>query len=143
MNRKLATASIDKYGECDSRGATEVSELVERRSHGSAGVEYVVDDQHTLAVEVPRQLRRSNDRAGPDGLEIVAIERNVERTTGNLHLLAVIENVGEAITELHASPLNPHENQVVGSIEELDDPSAIRRRYVRARDRARSWAWRP
>ena len=61
------------------RRPAEVRELVESGAHSAAGVEHVVDDHDVLAVEIPRQIRGTDDRARSDRLQIVAIERDVER----------------------------------------------------------------
>ena len=96
MDRKLAPASIDEHRERDARGPAEVRELVERGAHRATGVQHVVDDHDALAIQIPGQLRRADDRARADGLQVVAIERDVERAARNLDLLAVIEDVGDA-----------------------------------------------
>ena len=74
-------------------------------------------------------------RSWADGLQVVAVERDVERAARNPDLFALIENVGEAVAELHTSPLNSHEDQIVDSVKQLDD--LVGHATEGARERAR------
>ena len=81
LDRQLAAAAVDEHAEQDAARPAEVGALVERGADGAAGVEHVVDDHHGAAVEVG-QPGLAHHRPGADGLEIVAIERDVELAAG-------------------------------------------------------------
>ncbi len=121
MDGELATASIDEHGERHARGSPEVGQLVECRAHGAPRVEDIVDDHHLLPVEIPRQIRRPDDRSRAHGLQIIAIERDVERSPRDGHVLALLDRADDAVRELDAAALDPDDDQVGGSLIQLDD----------------------
>ena len=67
-------------------GLSEIGELVERCADSAPGVENVVDDHDVLAVDVPRECRLADDRSRSDRLEVIAVERDVERALRDLSL---------------------------------------------------------
>src|SRR6266851_5470664 len=78
-DRQLPFAAVDQRRELDFSGAPIIEELVHRRAHGAPGVENVVDHHDMPAVDVERDLRRLHLVVQSGGVEIVAIERDVER----------------------------------------------------------------
>ena len=50
-DRQLAVAAVDQHRELDRARAAEVHERVERRAHGAAGEEHVVDQHHVPALD--------------------------------------------------------------------------------------------
>src|SRR6185437_9830875 len=118
---QLAPAAIHEHREPNARGTAEVGELVERRANGAAGVQDIVHDDHMLGADVPGDIGWTDHGTRPDGLQIVAIERDVERATRDVHVLALLHHGGETIGELHAAALDANEHEAVGAIIELDD----------------------
>ena len=121
VDRQLAPAAIDQHRERHARRAPEVRELVERRAHGAARVEHVVDDHDALAVEIPRQVGGPDHGARADCLQVVAVERDVEGAARDLHLLALVDRANDAVRELNAAALDADDDQVIRSIVQLDD----------------------
>jgi hypothetical protein len=78
MDGKLSPAPIDKHREGNSGGTSEIRQLVERGAHSAPGVKDVIDDDDVHSLNAPWKARRSNNGARADGLQIVAVERNVE-----------------------------------------------------------------
>src|SRR6185312_3349716 len=120
-NGQLAPAAVHEHGERDAGGAAEVRQLVERRANGAPGVEHVIHDHQVLAVDVPRNVGGANDGAWPDRLQIVAIERDVERTARNVLTLAFLHDGDEPVSKLDAAALDADEDEVICAIVELDD----------------------
>ena len=62
-DRQLAVAAVGEHGELDARGPAVVEERLDRRAHGAAGVEDVVDDRRPCAaVEREVEVRGVDDR---------------------------------------------------------------------------------
>ena len=118
---KLASSAIDEDRERDPRGPAEIGELVERRAHGAAGVENIVDDHDVHALDSPRQTRRADNRSRADGLEVVAVERDVERALRNLDSFALFDESDEPAGELHAATLNSDDDEIGRAVVQLDD----------------------
>src|SRR5580765_1732514 len=78
-DRQLPLASIDQRRKLDLPRAPVVEQLVHRGAHRPPGVEHVVDHDDVAVVHVERNLRRLHLVAQPRLVEIVAIERDVER----------------------------------------------------------------
>ena len=79
-DRELAVAAVGEHGELDPGRAAVVEQGVDRRPHGAAGEEDVVDEDHGAAVEVEVEVGGVDDRLGA-GLaagEVVAVEGDVE-----------------------------------------------------------------
>src|SRR5690606_21779659 len=121
MDRKLPTASIDQYRERDVRRAAEVRQFIERRTNGAAGVEHIVHYHHALAGYVAGQVCSAEYGPRPDSLEVVAIERDVERTAWHLDVLVLVDQPHDSRGERDTAPLHAHEHKVIRAIRELDD----------------------
>ena len=67
----------------DAPRPAEVGALVQRGADGAAGVEHVVHD-HDRRPSRSGSCVSTDDGAGTDGLEVVAIERDVELAAGNI-----------------------------------------------------------
>jgi len=85
------------------------------------GVEHVVDDHNVLIIDVDRNARLSDDGARPDGLQIVTIERDVERARGDLGGLAVLDRRHDLRRELDSAALNADDDEILGAVVELND----------------------
>jgi hypothetical protein len=121
VDRQLAPAAVDEHRERDPRRPAEVRELVEGGAHRAAGVEHVVDDHHARAVDAAGERRAAHDRARADRLEVVAVERDVERAERHLDALGRVHRAGEPLRDLDAAALDPDEHEPVGAGVELDD----------------------
>src|SRR5438477_485132 len=103
LDRQFAPAAIDEHGEGDAPWPPEVRQLVERGADGAAGVQHVVDDDHVLAVDVHRDSGRPDHRPRTHGLEVVAVERDVERALRNVDLFAFGDPRHDTRRELDAA----------------------------------------
>jgi hypothetical protein len=83
----------------------------------------------------------SDDRPRTDGLQIVAIERDVERARGDVDLfaLAMVDTILRR--ELNAAALNADDDEILGAVVELDDliGHAPERSIERAGERRAPW----
>src|SRR3989441_3585444 len=100
--------------------SAEVSELVERRAHGAARVEDVVYDDGVLAREVARESGLPDHGLRSHGLEIIAIEGDVEGAAGHEHALLLLDQLGDPLGQLDAAPLDADEHEIVGPVSQLD-----------------------
>ena len=121
LDRQLASAAVDQHGQRDARRPAEVGELVERGADRASGVEHVVDDHDVLAVDVDRDLRLPDDRTRSDRLQVVAIERDVERALWHVGLLAFDDRGYDLRRELNAAALNADDDEIVRAVVQLDD----------------------
>src|SRR6476661_1218267 len=120
LDRQLAAATVDQHAEEDAARPAEVGALVECRAHGAAGVQHVVHDDDRTAVEIG-EPRFADHGAGADGLEVVAIQGDIQLAAGDLGALGLIDLALETIGQLDSAPLDPHQDQRVGAAGSLDD----------------------
>ena len=83
-DRQLAVAAVDEHREPDRLRPPEVHEGVHRGADRPAGVQDVVDEDDRAPVDPRRQLRALDDRLLGDQREVIAVERDVERTDRHL-----------------------------------------------------------
>jgi len=121
VDRELATAAIDEHRERYVRRAAEVGQLVECGAHGAPRVQHVVDDHHSLPVEIPGKIGGADDGTRADGLQIVAIERDVEGAARDGDVLALLNRADDAVRELHSAALDADDDQIGGAVVQLDD----------------------
>src|SRR6185503_11125541 len=107
---ELTAAPVDHDGQLD-----------ERRADGTAGVEHVVHDHDVLAVDVHRNAGGTDHRTGTHGLQIIAVQRDVERALGDGGLLAIGDQRDDAGGELHATALDADDHEAFGAVVQLDD----------------------
>jgi len=120
LDRQLPAAAVNQDAEQDPPRPAEVGALIQRGAHRAAGVEHVVHDHDRAAVEVG-QARLAHDGSRPDGLQIVAVEGDVELSAGNTGAFGLVDEALEAVGQLDAAPLDADQHQVVGSAPALDD----------------------
>src|SRR5213078_2988420 len=119
----LPAATVDQYTERDAFGAPEIGQLVERGAHGAARIQHVVHDHRVLVRKVTRDVRLPDHGLGPDGLEIVAVQGDVERAARDLGggPCFLFDVFGDAFSQLHAAALDANQHQVVRAVRQLDD----------------------
>ena len=113
--RSISTASAMRVGRPKSASSSSAARI------GAAGVEHVVDDHDVLAVDVDGNSRLPDDRPRADGLEVVAVERDVERALRHLGFLALGDGRYDLRRELDAAALNADDDEIVGAVVQLDD----------------------
>jgi hypothetical protein len=121
MNGQLSPATIDEDGEGDPRRPSEVRELVEGRAHGAPGIEHVVDDDDLRPIDIPRELGLPDHRSRTDGLEIVSIERDIERPARRRIAFALADELGQSVRQLNAASLYTDQHQAIRPAVELND----------------------
>src|SRR5690606_36747888 len=86
VNGQLAASAVDEDAEENPPRTSEIGKLVERCADRPAGEENVVHDGHDAVCDsTDVQPRFTHDRPRPDGHQVIAIQRDVERTGGHLH----------------------------------------------------------
>lgn len=123
MDGKLATTAIHEDCERDAGRSAEIRQLIEGGANRTPGVEDIVHDYHTPAVETPGKIGRSHNRTGTHGLQIVPVQRDVESTTREWlgRASALRYQFGDPIGELHAAPLYAHEDEIIRAAIQLHD----------------------
>src|SRR5438552_15470498 len=94
-DRQLPFAAVDQRRQLDFAGAPIVEQLVHGGAHGAPGVENIVDHDDMPAVDVERDLRRLHRVVESGGVEIVAIERDVEHPHRRRELQFPVQALGE------------------------------------------------
>src|SRR6266852_3002064 len=94
-DRQLPFAAVHQRRKLDFSGTPVVEQLVHRGAHGAPGVENVVDNHDMSAVDVERDLRRLHLVMQSGGVEIVAIERDVERSHRRRELQLPVQALGK------------------------------------------------
>jgi hypothetical protein len=121
VNWELAPSTIHENGQSDSRRPPKVCKLVEGSANCASGVEHIVNYDDVAVVETPWELGLSDDRTRTDGLQVVAVERYVERTLRNCRPLGFLQNGGEHPRQLYAAALYADKYKVLSSTVQLDD----------------------
>jgi hypothetical protein len=120
LYRKLSSTPVDEHRQSDVSGPAKVGELIEGRADSATSVENVVDDHYVASVDRPGDVSRPNHRARAYGLEVVTIERDVERTLKDLRALAFFDHRRKTPRQLHAATLYSDDYKIFGSVIELD-----------------------
>ena len=113
-------AAVDQDRQLDARRAAEVHHGVEGAADGAARVEDVIDQHDALAVDVERDVR-GVDLGREMGLEIVAVEADVEASERDVHPLDLADPVDELLGEQVAAGDDAHDGQVLASLVALED----------------------
>ena len=63
----------------------------------------------------------AHDRPRADGPHVVPIQRDVERAPRDRAPLLRLDQPGQALGELRAAAVNPHQHEAIGALGELND----------------------
>src|SRR5439155_15468273 len=121
LDGELTPTAIDQDHEGDTTRPTKVGQLVQRGAHGAAGVQHVVDDDDVLALDIDGNPRLPHERSRPNRLQVVAIERDVERPLRDARLVALGDARHETRRELDTAALNSDNDETIRSVVQLDD----------------------
>jgi hypothetical protein len=66
-------------------------------------------------------MRFADDGLRADGLEVVAIQRDVERAARDVDPLLVSDELGDSVGQLDAAALNADEQEIGRTVPELED----------------------
>ena len=122
-DRQLAVAAVGEHGELDALGAPVVEERVDRRPHGAAGEQHVVDEHDRAPVEVEVEVRGVDDRlrAGLAAVEVVAVEGDVEVAERDLGAGQLADQGVQPAGEHRAAGVDPDQRQRLRAGVLLDD----------------------
>ena len=118
----IGTGSGDAFQSFFS-GAVSINELharclIEGVPRKKVVVFVVIHDHDPLPFDVHRDLGRSDDGPGSYRLEVVAIERDVQRAAGHLPFLTLGDAGYDSRRELDAAALNSDDDEIVGPVVE-------------------------
>src|SRR4029078_932208 len=108
LNENLSATSVDENCQRNSRWSPEIGELVERGSHSAACVEYIIYDHDIATIDSPRDIRRTHDWPWTDGLQVVPIECDVERTKKDSGALTFLDEPAGRARQRNAAPLDSY-----------------------------------
>ena len=120
-------AAVADDGELDTGRAAVVEEGVDRGADRAAGVEDVVDEDARLPLEREVELRRAHDRLRMERrltaahLDVVAIERDVERAERDLVLGELGDQPAQPVRNGHPARVDADERDRVEVRVRLDD----------------------
>ena len=99
LYRQLAVATIYQHRKLNPSRAAEIDQLIQRRAHGSTGVQHIVD-QHDRAVgNVSRDVGFVYDRTRSNSREVVSIKRDVELSRRRTLAFELFDLVGYSFGE--------------------------------------------
>ena len=115
--------AIDERDQLDRARTAEVDQRVERRANRAARVEHVVHEQDQAVVDGEWNFRAPNHRLRPDGVphQVVAVERDVERSGRHVDAGEVPERLGQARRQRHASRADADERQALDAAVVFDN----------------------
>src|SRR5688572_12364630 len=120
MDREFAAAAIHQDGEGDASRAAEVRQFIHGRANRASGVEHIVHDHDVPTIEAQRQARLPDDGPRANRLQVIAVQRDVERASGDAYSFAFIDEGGDTLGELNATALDADQDQVIRSRKKLD-----------------------
>src|SRR5262249_17278147 len=121
LNGQLASAPVYENGQGDSPRSTEVRQLVECGAHGAARVEHVVDDDDDAPVYIHWNLRLADDRPRAGRLEVVRVERDVQRALRDVRFFPIADGGHDTRRELSPAALNSYNDEIVGPVVQFYD----------------------
>jgi hypothetical protein len=120
-DRKLAMSAVDKDRQADGPRATVVDERIHRRADRAAGEEHIVDEDHHASVDRERDLRLAHHRRVADARQVVAVQRDVDRTERDVYALIRADRRLDARGERVAARANTDDGQMGEVTVTLDD----------------------
>src|SRR4029453_11976414 len=93
--RQLPVAAVDEDRELHSAGPTDVTQRVQGGAHGATGIEDVVDEDDQCVVDAALRNRGVLQRPGRLDVEVVAVERDVQRAVRNRDAGEFFDLVGQ------------------------------------------------
>src|SRR5688572_18557395 len=120
VDGELSAATVDQNGERDARRSAKIRQFIHGRAHRAAGVEHVVHDHDVAAIEAERKAGLSYDGTWPNRLQVIAIQRDVERAPCDASTFAFVDESGYPLGQLDAAALDADKDQVIRSRKKLD-----------------------
>ena len=118
---ELTVPSVDDHSQ-PHRGRTPVvGDGIQCGSNGATGEEHVVDEHHGLVRDVRHRLGALDDGCVRDLGQVVPVVGDVEASDGNLHPLMLADHRRQALRQRHASAVDAHHDEAIGSAVALDD----------------------
>src|SRR5262249_51212817 len=114
-DRQLAVSAVGEHGELDPGRSAVLEERVDRGAHRAAGVEDVVDEDHSAVLEVEVELRVADDwlapawRAPLAHVDVVAVEGDVELAEVELDAGALRDQAPQPLRERDAARVDADE----------------------------------
>ena len=109
---ELAVPAVDEHGQLHHARPPLVAQGVERGAHGPAGVQHVVDEHHERVVDTAGGHGARFERPVRPAPQVVAVERDVERTGGDLHTAELGDAFGEPVRERGAARRDAEQDDV-------------------------------
>ena len=134
-------SAVDEDRQADRAGTSVVDERVHRRADGSAGEKDVVHEDDHASIHGERDVGLAHDRRVADPCQIVAIERDVDRTQRDVDALVRADRrlnaCGERVTP-RANADDREEGKIAVTLDDLmsdprDGPADVVRREQRGR----------
>src|SRR5260370_35956987 len=118
---KFAMASIDEDRHAHAAGPAKIEEAVHGRACRPPGIENIVHQEDVLIVNPKRYFARMHDRLRRYLGEIIAIERDVQCSHGDFHVLDAVHGARDPLRQRHAPAANSDECQIRRATAFLDD----------------------
>src|SRR6266550_3038001 len=126
-DRQLAVTTVDEHCKLDALRPAVVEERLDRRTDRATGVEHVVDEDDRLALERKVERRRPDDGlrmargVATAHLDVVAVERDVDRAEIGRSAGSLLDQSSQAVRERHAARLDADERDAGEIGIRLDD----------------------
>src|SRR5579863_8163372 len=118
---KLTMAAVDQYAELDLVGTSLLKKRIHGGSHGTPGVENVIDQHDVLARDRKFHLGFLYNRSSAHGREIVTIQGDIKRTHGHLSLLDTTDHLSQPLREEYSASTDSDQAEAGCTIIFLDD----------------------
>jgi hypothetical protein len=119
--RHLAVAPVDQDRQLYGKGPAVVYQGIHGGTYSAAGMQYVVNEHHGLPVDIGRDIRALESRFNLSGVEVVAVEGEIQHPHGHPGLLVSFDALGQASGQGDAAGVQPDDYQVLGGLVMLDN----------------------
>jgi hypothetical protein len=125
-NWQLPMAAVHQHGEPNGARPSKITKCIQRCSHGTPGVEHIIDQYHGAVLHLDRQVSVANCTGGLPA-QVVAVHGHVQRAYRHADAFHVIHYRGESMGQRHTTGRNPQQYQTFSTPVDLkylvSDPS--------------------
>ena len=110
LDGELAVAAVDQHRQLNGQRTPEIRERVHGGANGASGVQHVIHQHHVPGVERAGNMCRLQ-RPALAGLEVVAVERDVDGADGDLGAGVFLDEGAEPHGQRHAAGADADEDE--------------------------------
>src|SRR5258706_1167444 len=112
LDRKFAVPALDQHAQTHAFRTAEVKQTVHGGANRTSRVKHIVDENQILVVHRERDLARLQDGLRGDFREIVAIQRDVQRSHRDIHAVDASHGLRNPVGQRNAPAAHSNQSQI-------------------------------